>query len=236
MKNNTFSILKSIFVLTLMSLFLNSCYNASVVSNNSIQKRKYLKGFYVKNNSHQKADKNELASDKSVKHNLEKSEAIAYSNSNNNNNAVDYSNPQNDIASISDEYSDILEPHTQKPNELIVSKSHNNINISNKSTITKKSQNNIEKTEITKETIASQNTTTINDTENTSGGKSQLVALLLVIFVGVIGVHRFYLGYVGLGILELLTGGVCGILTLIDLIRIATGDLKPKNGEYSKTL
>jgi len=34
----------------------------------------------------------------------------------------------------------------------------------------------------------------------------------------------------------LLTGGVCGILALIDLIRIITGDLKPRNGDYSEKL
>lgn len=68
------------------------------------------------------------------------------------------------------------------------------------------------------------------------GGKSQLVALLLVIFLGGLGIHRFYLGYTGLGVLYLLTGGLCGIGALIDLIRIILGDLKPKGGEYGKTL
>ncbi len=69
-----------------------------------------------------------------------------------------------------------------------------------------------------------------------AGGKSQLVALILVIFVGAIGIHRFYLGYTAIGIIQLLTGGGCGIWALIDLIRIATGDLQPKNGSYSETL
>lgn len=70
----------------------------------------------------------------------------------------------------------------------------------------------------------------------TNGGKSQVIALILVLFVGYLGIHRFYLGYTGIGILELLTVGLCGILTLIDLIRIITGDLKPKGGEYETTL
>ena len=68
------------------------------------------------------------------------------------------------------------------------------------------------------------------------GGKSQLAALLLCIFVGVIGIHRFYLGYTWQGIVQLLTAGACGIWTLIDLIRIITGSLQPKNGSYDKTL
>ena len=57
-----------------------------------------------------------------------------------------------------------------------------------------------------------------------------LTALLLSIFLGTLGVDRFYMGYVGLGILKLLTGGGCGIWWLIDLILIATKELKDANG------
>lgn len=60
--------------------------------------------------------------------------------------------------------------------------------------------------------------------------KSQLVALLLAAFVGTIGIHRFYLGYTTIGIIQILTLGGCGIWALIDLIRIAMGDLKPADG------
>ena len=67
-------------------------------------------------------------------------------------------------------------------------------------------------------------------------GKSQIIALVLCILVGVIGIHRFYLGYTMEGILQILTMGGCGIWTLIDLIRIITGDLKPKDGDYTETL
>jgi TM2 domain-containing membrane protein YozV len=66
------------------------------------------------------------------------------------------------------------------------------------------------------------------------GGKSQIVALVLVLLVGALGIHRFYLGYTGIGILMLLTGGLCGILVLIDLIRIITGNLKPVSGDYTE--
>jgi TM2 domain-containing membrane protein YozV len=75
-----------------------------------------------------------------------------------------------------------------------------------------------------------------NDVDKTAGGKSQLVALLLCIFLGYLGIHRFYLGYTGIGVIQLLTGGGCGIWALIDLIRIITGDLRPKGGEYETTL
>jgi TM2 domain-containing membrane protein YozV len=62
------------------------------------------------------------------------------------------------------------------------------------------------------------------------GGKSQLVAFLLCFFLGGLGVHRFYLGYIGIGVVQLLTAGGCGIWALIDLIRIAIGTLGPKDG------
>lgn len=63
-----------------------------------------------------------------------------------------------------------------------------------------------------------------------SEGKSWIVALLLSIFLGGLGVDRFYLGYIGLGILKLLTCGGLWIWWLIDLIMIATGKMKDSNG------
>lgn len=68
------------------------------------------------------------------------------------------------------------------------------------------------------------------------GEKSQVVALILCILVGGLGIHRFYLGYTWQGIVQLLTLGGCGIWALVDLIRIITGDLQPKDGYYDKTL
>ena len=68
-----------------------------------------------------------------------------------------------------------------------------------------------------------------------SSGKSQIVAAILCFLVGIIGIHRFYLGYTWQGIVQILTLGGFGIWALIDLIRIILGDLGPKNGSYSKT-
>lgn len=67
------------------------------------------------------------------------------------------------------------------------------------------------------------------------GSKSQIIAAILAFVVGGLGIHRFYLGYTWQGIVQLLTLGGCGIWALIDLIRICTGDLGPKNGSYDKT-
>ena len=61
--------------------------------------------------------------------------------------------------------------------------------------------------------------------------KSWIVALLLCFFVGVLGVHRFYVGKVGTGILQLLTFGGLGIWSLIDFILILVGSFKDKQGQ-----
>ena len=60
--------------------------------------------------------------------------------------------------------------------------------------------------------------------------KSKTTALILSVLVGGLGIDRFYLGYTGMGILKLLTGGCFGILYIIDIINIATGKLIPADG------
>ena len=65
---------------------------------------------------------------------------------------------------------------------------------------------------------------------NDKSGKSFLITVLLSVFVGSLGVDRFYLGYIGTGVLKLVTFGGLGIWWLIDLIRIATRSLGPADG------
>lgn len=56
--------------------------------------------------------------------------------------------------------------------------------------------------------------------------KSKTAALLLCIFLGYLGVHRFYVGKIGTGVLYLLTGGLVGIGWIVDIITIAAGSFK----------
>ncbi len=62
--------------------------------------------------------------------------------------------------------------------------------------------------------------------------KSRLAAILMCFFVGVLGVHRFYVGKIGTGIAMILTFGGFGIWVLIDLIMIAAGSFTDMDGKY----
>lgn len=60
--------------------------------------------------------------------------------------------------------------------------------------------------------------------------KDWLTALLLSLFLGTLGIHRFYVGKIGTGILQIITLGGCGIWTLVDIIMIVTKKFKDKDG------
>jgi len=64
--------------------------------------------------------------------------------------------------------------------------------------------------------------------------KDWLTTLLLCIFVGYLGIHRFYTNNTGIGVGQLLTGGGCGIWALIDLIMLITGSYKDGEGKIVK--
>ncbi|MGH7662687.1 MAG: TM2 domain-containing protein [Gemmatimonadaceae bacterium] len=55
-------------------------------------------------------------------------------------------------------------------------------------------------------------------------------AAALCAFLGVLGVHRFYVGKVGTGILQLVTFGGFGVWWLIDFIMIVVGSFRDKDG------
>ncbi|MDR3593568.1 NINE protein [Clostridium sp.] len=73
--------------------------------------------------------------------------------------------------------------------------------------------------------------------------KSKVAAALLAFFLGGLGIHRFYLGYTGIGLAQLLCTLILGIITLgfyciigsmwafIEFILILTGTIKDVNGQ-----
>ena len=63
--------------------------------------------------------------------------------------------------------------------------------------------------------------------------KDPTTILLVSIFLGVLGIDRFMLGDTGMGILKLLTGGCCGILTIIDWFSVAK---KAKEVNFNKVM
>ena len=60
--------------------------------------------------------------------------------------------------------------------------------------------------------------------------KRILPAFLLCFFLGIFGVHRFYVGKIGTGILQIFTLGGLGIWALVDFIMIIVGAFTDKNG------
>ncbi|MCT7950467.1 TM2 domain-containing protein [Ancylothrix sp. C2] len=60
--------------------------------------------------------------------------------------------------------------------------------------------------------------------------KSKAAALLLCFFLGVLGIHRFYMGYVTIGVIQLLTGGGFGIWWIIDFILLVLDNLPDSKG------
>lgn len=64
--------------------------------------------------------------------------------------------------------------------------------------------------------------------------RSKSTTLLLAVFFGMYGVHRFYTGHIGSGVVQLLTGGGFVIWWIIDIIAIATGDFRDSKGKLLK--
>ncbi|MDO8732261.1 MAG: TM2 domain-containing protein [Actinomycetota bacterium] len=65
--------------------------------------------------------------------------------------------------------------------------------------------------------------------------KSRTVASVLCFFLGVIGIHRFYVGKTGTGIAMIVTLGGLGVWVLIDLIMLLIGSFRDKDGLLVQT-
>lgn len=62
--------------------------------------------------------------------------------------------------------------------------------------------------------------------------KSKWVAFVLCLFLGLLGIHRFYVGKIGTGLLWFFTGGLFFIGWFVDLLSILTGSFKDSIGLY----
>ncbi len=60
--------------------------------------------------------------------------------------------------------------------------------------------------------------------------RSRSIALVLCALTGVLGVHYFYVGRVGMGLLYLFTGGLFGVGWIVDIIKIALGSFRDNTG------
>lgn len=75
----------------------------------------------------------------------------------------------------------------------------------------------------------------MNENSTDISPKLRLAAALFCGFFGTIGIHRFYVGKIGTGILMILTLGGLGIWTIIDFIMIVVGSFKDKQGRLVRT-
>ena len=64
--------------------------------------------------------------------------------------------------------------------------------------------------------------------------KSKVTAALLCFFFGALGIHRFYVGKVGIGLLYLFTAGLAGFGAIIDFFVIIFGKFRDKEGRLLK--
>lgn len=74
--------------------------------------------------------------------------------------------------------------------------------------------------------------TAVQFMSNSLSIKNYTVTLLLVIFLGFVGGHRFYVGKVGTGVLFLMTIGFLGFGWIIDIFTVAFGNFTDKAHNY----
>ena len=215
-------ILSSTFIVTLIAIFSTSCSTSENTTSSILQKRRYTKGVHVNLPSfRKKVDRNKSKIDKEQSVELAKvqtKEVVSTNNEQNQNLALYSSNDHSQNLVVKHSTPQIQEHENVITSPISVKQAEKTEKLNKR--ITKKIEKKLEK----------------NNKKSSGSGHSQLVALILCFFIGGLGIHRFYLGYTLEGILMIITLGGCGIWVLIDLIRIAMGDLQPKNGKYTDTL
>jgi len=196
-----------------------------LMSSCSIQKRLYNKGYNIERNKNYNFN-NQTTSKVEV---FKENDEISYQEEITNMNVSDESTiPDKDIyfTDLPSIYSKNNEVVDIENNEKITYKTE--INIPSENTVTLKTdpikihQNKNEKS--VKQKALNSNAE--------RGDKSKVLTVILWLFLGGIGIHRFYLGYPFIGLLYLFTGGLFGIGWIIDGILLLIGALKPKYGKF----
>ena len=201
--------MKKIYLLTLILAIFASCSTTSdVVSNKRIQKRKYTKGFDIKSqkkNNYNLAFKNQSSSEFSSKNNV---------------------NENSDLLLASKEGVIIGQTianqtlRTELNNILINENKSNKINNVSDPVLVKDLKNELKSNK--KEIRKAIKTLAKSGVKAPVTGQEKTIALILLLLLGALGAHKFYLGQTGKGILYLFTGGLCGIGLIIDLIKLLT--------------
>ena len=207
--------MKKIYLFTLILAIFSSCSTTSdVVSNKRIQKRKYTKGFNIKsqNNNHNLAFKDQSSS-------VFNSLASVENNDKTNTDLV-FASKEVDIIeqSIANQ---TLRTELKNLNSLLIKEkksanTNNPVNTASLKDLKKEFKSN------KKEVKESFKTIVKSGKKEPVSGNEKTVAIVLLLLFGVLGVHKFYLGQIGTGVLYLLTGGLCGIGLIIDLIKLLT--------------
>ena len=201
-------ILSSLSFAFILSIVLSSCaVSNDVVSNRKVQKRKYQKGFFHANNN-----KSDIKKAEDVAAEMNEGETITL---------------KSDLvlATTSVPMAEVIIPADVRA-EKKAQKAATKEVIAQIKEIKKaqKIQANSFQTQSNETATADIEQTLDNSAKDASseskGGESQLIALILAIFLGGLGIHRFYLGYMGIGVIQLLTAGGCGVWALIDIILI----------------
>ena len=210
--------MKKIYLLTLILAIFASCSTTSdVVSNKRIQKRKYTKGFNIKSqnkNNHNLAFKDQSSSVFISEESIE--------NDDNTNTDLVFASKEGVIIeqTIANQ---TLKTELKNLNYLLINETksvntNNPVNTASLKDLKKEFKANKKVVvEPIKALVNSENKEPLSTVE-------KITALILLLTVGFLGVHKFYLGQIGLGILYLFTGGLFGIGLIIDLIKLLTNN------------
>ena len=209
--------MKKLYLITsILAIFASCSTTSDVVSNKRIQKRKYTKGFNIKsqNNKRDLALKDQIISVLSSEESIE--------NDDNTNTDLVFASKEGVIIeqTIANQ---TLKTELKNLNYLLINETksvntNNPVNTASLKDLKKEFKaNKKEVLEPIKALVSSENKEPLSTVE-------KITALILLLTVGFLGIHKFYLGQIGLGILYLFTGGLFGIGLIIDLIKLLTNN------------